>query len=158
MKQEELSTPSELFIKAKFKHSTDVKHRNDSEYTIIGMGYIENTMEPAYAYMNEDLVVFYRPMDEMEDGRFVPVAEIKAEPERTAVEKLEHLGVHIGSEFEIILDWEDVERKVYGPYVVNVITDEKVTLKAKGRIIQRTFTVNGFIGLLGTNIRFWEHV
>jgi hypothetical protein len=59
----------------KFAHGDVIIHvRTRGSYTIVGTPdkyRLESTNTPAYAYQNEDDVVWVRDQAEMEDGRFV---------------------------------------------------------------------------------------
>lgn len=51
-----------------------VRHRNCSEYRIVGRCTIEATMDDCYAYRDTEGHMWVRPVGEMEDGRFTSPA------------------------------------------------------------------------------------
>lgn len=61
-----------------------VRHKKGGVYRILGTPdacRIENTLEPAYAYLSGDGAIWFRPQSEMEDGRFSVVAPSPEENE-----------------------------------------------------------------------------
>jgi hypothetical protein len=56
-----------------FRPGDIVEHRKGGRYRVEGVGTIEKTMTEAYAYRGHDDRLWFRPIAEMEDGRFKKV-------------------------------------------------------------------------------------
>jgi hypothetical protein len=56
-----------------FRPGDIVEHRKGGRYRVEGVGTIEKTMTEAYAYRGHDGRLWFRPIAEMEDGRFKKV-------------------------------------------------------------------------------------
>lgn len=65
-------------MKYKFDAYDLVQHRNGTQYQILFKCTIEKTLVPCYAYRKAyepDAVIWIRPEDEMEDGRFFLISK-----------------------------------------------------------------------------------